>query len=466
MYFDSRIFQSTPERRRIINDVLLHALRAADPFDAVRKALRIEHRSTPHLVIGTPPNSSAIALDAFDRVLVVGAGKAGAPMAQAIEQQLGEQLFVTGHVVVKSGHGAPTRSVTIAEAAHPVPDAAGVEAGEYILHLLNGADARTLVVAPISGGGSSLLVAPAAGLTLDDLAAMNAVLLGCGAAIDEVNCLRKHCSAIKGGQLARAASPATLVTLVLSDVVGSPLDAIASGPTVADPTTWADAWAIVERYGLQGKLPAPVIERLRTGLRGALDDTPKPGNPIFDVARNHVHIVGDNRTAARAAELRARELGYSTQILTTYLEGEAKEVGKLAAALAKSIVHHGEPLAAPACLILGGETTVVLGDNSGKGGRNGELALAAALAAHDLPGVTIVSLATDGTDGPTDSAGAMVDGGTVERGARAGLSAEDHLRRHDSYPFLLATNDLLRLDEPTRTNVNDLLFVFVGDVEL
>ncbi|MEZ4675084.1 MAG: DUF4147 domain-containing protein [Caldilineaceae bacterium] len=230
--------------------------------------------------------------------------------------------------------------------------------------------------------------------------------------------MRKHCSAVKGGQLARAVAPATLITLALSDVIGSPLDVIASGPTVADASTWADAWAIVEKYQLADKLPTAVAQRLRAGLNGVLPDTPKAADPAFTTTQNVV--VADNRVAALAAMSKAKVAGYNTLLLTTHMEGEAAQVAKIAVALAKEIRETGNPVPAPACLILGGETTVTLGTHPGRGGRNQELALAAALALQSLPGVTIVSLATDGSDGPTDSTGGMADSGTVARGAAAG----------------------------------------------
>ncbi|RIK25136.1 MAG: glycerate kinase, partial [Chloroflexi bacterium] len=276
--------------------------------------------------------------------------------------------------------------------------------------------------------------------------------------INEINTLRKHCSALKGGQLARAAAPATLVTLVLSDVVGSPLDVIASGPTVPDTSTWQDAWSVVEKYDLAEKLPPSIVQRLRAGLAGEIADTPKPGDPAF--AGAHTLVVADNRVAAEAACKKAAEVGFHPLLLSTYIEGEASVIARVAVALAKEVQASSQPVAAPACLILGGETTVTLGADAGQGGRNQELALAAALGLEGSTGITVVSLATDGTDGPTDSAGGLADGTTVARGQALGLDAADHLRRHDAYPYLQAVQDLL-VTGPTQTNVNDLVFVFV-----
>jgi hydroxypyruvate reductase len=294
---------------------------------------------------------------------------------------------------------------------------------------------------------------------LADVQSMTDALLASGATIHETNCLRKHCETLKGGQLARAVAPATLITLALSDVVGSPLDVIASGPTVPDATTWEDAWAIVRRFDLAEKLPAPIVARLEAGRGGTIADTPKAGDPAF--ATTQTVVVADNRVAAQAAAARAQEIGYHPLLLTTYLEGEAAQVAKVAVALGRELLAHATPVAPPACLILGGETTVTLGKGTGMGGRNQELALAAGVALAGNGEITVVSLATDGTDGPTDSAGGMADGGTVARGRARALDAEEHLRGHNAYPYLQATHDLL-LTGPTQTNVNDLVFVFVG----
>ena len=456
MPFQSSILTPDPTLRTSIVAVLEAALNAVDPYQAVRAVLR---RAGNQLQVG----EHAYALERFRHIYVIGAGKAGAPMTQAVEAVLGERI-TDGLVVVKTGHHAPTTHVQIVEASHPVPDAAGVAAGKQILALAEQAGPDDLVIALLSGGGSALLVAPAlatqevAGLTLADKQAMTSALLACGATIQEINCLRKHCSAVKGGQLARAVAPATLITLVLSDVVGSPLDVIASGPTVPDNSTWADAWAIVEKYNLAEKLPKAIVARLQVGLAGEIPDTPKADDPLF--AHAQTVVVADNQVAAEAACRKASELGFHPLLLTTYLEGEASEVAKVVAALAKQVQATGQPLAAPACLVLGGETTVTLGADPGRGGRNQELALSAALALQGLSGVTIASLATDGSDGPTDSAGGIADGGTVQRGQVQGLKASDYLRRHNAYPFLQATNDLL-VTGPTQTNVNDLVLVFV-----
>ncbi len=451
--FDRSILTNAPATRGRVLAILEAALQAVRPHAAVKAQLR----RSGNLLYAGHDEAQIIDLHACRNVFVLGAGKAGAPMAQAVEDIVGDRISA-GLVVVKQGHGGPTRWVELAEAGHPVPTQAALDAGARVLSLAEQAGPDDLVIVLLSGGGSALLEATA-GIDLESLQGMTSALLACGATIGEINCLRKHVSLIKGGQQARAVNGARLLTLVLSDVVGSPLDVIASGPTVPDPTTWADAWAIVEKYGLAGILPPAVTERLRGGLAGKIPDTPKPHDIAFK--RSQVIVVGDNRVAAEAALEAAEALGYNSLLLTTYLEGEARQVAQVLAALAKEILASGRPLAPPACLVLGGETTVNLTNadrRPGRGGRNQELAVAAALALDGLDGVTLAALATDGTDGPTDSAGAIVDGGTVGRGRALQASAADALQCHDAYPFLRATGDLLN-SGPTQTNVNDLILL-------
>ena len=454
--FDPRVLAADPARRSRILPILDAALQAVDPGEALRRCVL---RQGNDLVAG----DVRYALDRFRRVFVVGFGKAAAPMGHAAAEILSDRL-TAGVLVTKIGHrgslGDLPHEIALLEAAHPVPDAAGVAAAQRIADLARQATAGDLILCLISGGGSALLTLPADGLALSDLQATTAALLRCGATIDEINTLRKHLSQVAGGQLARLAAPATLLSLVLSDVVGSPLDVIASGPTVPDRSCWADAWRVVERYRLQATLPAEVIGRLQAGLAGQIPDTPKAGDPAF--ASTHTLVIGDNAIAAQAAQERAIEQGFNAQILTTFLEGEAREMAKVAVALGREVVAHGRPIAAPACLILGGETTVTLRGH-GVGGRNQELALAAAVLLDRLPEreqIIVVSLATDGTDGPTGSAGGLIDGRTASRGRAIGLDAASHLADNNSAPYLEAVGDLL-VTGPTHTNVNDLVFVFV-----
>jgi len=426
------------------------ALAAVDPRKAVLAALE---REGDLLRVG----GYAVDLRSVNRLFVLGIGKAGAPMAQAVEDRLGERIQ-DGVVIVKEGHSAPTRHIRLCEAGHPVPTQAGLDASGELLRIAQDAAADDLVICLLSGGGSALLEGLRAGITLADLRRTTDLLLASGADIAQVNTLRKHLSLVKGGRLAAAVAPAQLITLVLSDVIGSPLDVIASGPTVPDVSTWADAWAVVETFGLATRLPAAVTQHLRAGLSGSLPDSPGPGDPIF--ARAHTVIVADNALAAEAARRAAESLGYASRVVTTSLAGEARDAGHHVVALARSVQAKGIPVQPPACLILGGETTVTLGDSAGKGGRNQELALAAALALEGTEGITVMALATDGSDGPTDSAGAIVDGNTTTVARRLGLDPVAVLQAHDAYGLLDATGALLRTG-PTRTNVNDLVMVLV-----
>jgi hydroxypyruvate reductase len=296
---------------------------------------------------------------------------------------------------------------------------------------------------------------PAEPLTLNDLQATTEILLAAGATINQINTIRKHLSAIQGGRLAQLAAPARIYALILSDVVGDPLEVIASGPTVPDPTTFADVWAIVEQYELQHTLPRAVTQRLQEGCAGTIPDTPKPGASIFE--RVYSTIIGSNYLAAQAAVEAAQVAGFGAGLLTTFMEGEAREAGKVVAALAKGLVRDEGPFRRPACLVVGGETTVTLKGN-GRGGRNQEMALAAALSLVNWPNLLIACFGTDGSDGPTDAAGAFADGQTVGRAQAIGLAAVEYLSRNDAYNFFAALNDLI-LTGPTNTNVNDLTFI-------
>jgi len=441
----------TGAQRTIALDLVQAALAAVDPFAAVCRSLRRDG-SRLHAGEGDP-----IDLSGVDRIIVVGGGKAAVPMARAVESILDPERIEAGLVVAKEGQladAALPEVIEVVTGAHPVPDERSLEGAARLVTLLSGLTPRDLVIVLISGGGSSLLTLPVAGVALEDLRATGQALLSTGVPITGVNTVRKHLSRIKGGQLAALAAPARLVSLILSDVVGSPLDAIASGPTVADPTTYADAVAVLERHGLEGERVPPAVSRwLREGALGRHAETPKPGDPLLSTVRNV--LVGSNEQAAEATWRRARELGFNSQILSTWVEGEAREVGRVCAALLREVARRGRPLPRPACLILGGETTVTLCDGPGRGGRNQELALSAALALEGLEEVLLVALATDGNDGPTDAGGAMVDGTTAARARALGHDPWDHLGRNDAYPLLEALGDLLLLG-PTGTNVNDL----------
>ena len=472
--------------RQDVASVLEAAIRAVDPREAVLANACLD---AERLRVG----DKTYALADLDRILVVGGGKAGAPMAAAVYEALGARI-ATGAVNVKYGHnsaaggwrvrfgrggeadrsgsqaskplkglaGADTGPIAITEAGHPIPDAAGLAGAERIASLLHGLTERDLVLVLISGGGSALLPLPAEGISLGDYQRLTDLLLRSGADIGEINVLRKHCSRLQGGQLARLAAPAQVAALILSDVVGTPLDAIASGPTVPDRSTFADAWAISERHGIAEQIPASVREHLQRGIAGRVPDTPKAGDPLFE--RVNTVVIGDNAVAARAAVAEAVRLGYRSALLTTFVQGEAREIGQAVAGLAQGIATGQSDYVPPACLVLGGETTVTM-RGAGLGGRNQELALSAALALDGYPlpkdrEVAIVSLGTDGTDGPTDAAGGIATPDTVKRAKAAGLDARAALANNDSYHFLGALGDLL-ITGPTQTNVNDLILVFV-----
>lgn len=363
--------------------------------------------------------------------------------------------------VPAGGPAASVRPLTLLEAGHPVPDANGLAGAARIADLLRGLTERDLVLVLLSGGGSALLPLPAPGLTLADYGALNEQLLRCGATIGEINAVRKHCSRLQGGQMARLAAPAQVAALILSDVVGSPLDVIASGPTVPDRSTFAEALAVLARHNIVGVVPAGVRDHLRRGAAGSIPETPKPGDPLFE--RVHTVVIGDNLSAARAAVAEAARVGLRSALLTTFVQGEAREVGRVAAGLAQGMAWGQSDFGAPACLVLGGETTVTI-RGAGLGGRNQELALAAACALDGQPlppgiEVAVVSLGTDGTDGPTDAAGGLATAESLARGRRLGLDAAAALTNNDSYRYLAALGDLL-FTGPTQTNVNDLIFVF------
>lgn len=434
--------------RSLILDIAQKAVAAVDPYEAVHRHVSLVG---PRLRAG----EGEYDLDSFNRVIAVGAGKAGARMAVALEEILGQRLS-GGVVVVKEGHREPTRRIEIVEAGHPEPDERGRAGARRVLEAVSAAGPDTLIITLISGGGSALMPLYPDDVSLDDMRRLTSLLLKSGATINEMNAVRKHLSLVQGGRLAGAARGASLLSLLVSDVVGSPLDVIASGPTCPDPTTFGGALAVLEKYALMATAPEAPLERLRRGAAGEIPETPKPGDPIFARVR-HV-VVADNEIAAQAAVAAAAESGLAAQLISTHVEGEAREVARVFAGIAKDLASKGRPLPPPACLVFGGETTVTV-KGSGKGGRNQEMALAAAIGLQGVPDVAILCLATDGTDGPTDAAGGLIDGDTLRRGEAAGMDARRHLADNDSYHYLKATGDLL-ITGPTRTNVNDLAIIF------
>jgi hydroxypyruvate reductase len=386
----------------------------------------------------------------------MGAGKATAKMARAIEELLGGRI-TRGLVIVKAGHAVPLQKVAMVEAGHPVPDAAGVAATENIISLLQRSREQDLIICLISGGASALLCCPTKSVSLRDKQKTTQVLLNCGANIQEINAIRKHISRVKGGRLAELAQPSTVASLFLSDVIGDSIDQIGSGPTAPDSSTFADCLMVMQRYHVAAMIPRAVRDRLERGAAGAIAETPKPGNPIFRKVQNL--IVGDNQLALSAARDKAEALGYRTMVLSNSIEGEARKVAIDHAATARELAS-ARGARKPICLISGGETTVTV-RGKGSGGRNQEFALAAAIEIDGMDGIVVLSGGTDGSDGPTDAAGGIVDGTTLRRGKKKGLDARTHLAANDSYPFLKSIGDLL-MTGPTLTNVMDLRLVLLS----
>jgi len=392
-------------------------------------------------------------LSAFKRVFVVGGGKASGSMAEALEEILGNHID-DGVVVIQHGtkENYRTKKIKLHEAGHPIPDDYSMDGAKKILNLVAQADKDDLVICLISGGGSSLMCLPREGISLDDKQLMTRLLLNCGATINEINTVRKHISSFKGGQLAREAYPATLISLILSDVVGDPLEVIASGPTVPDPTTFKDAIEILKRYNIWNDAPKSIRDTLLDGLSGRIMETPKAGDPTLSKVNNI--IIGSNRLASMAAVDSLKRQGLNTMFLTSFMEGEAREVGIMLAALAREAAASNHPIPKPFGIVIGGETTVTVTGN-GIGGRNQEIALSAAMKINGLDGIVIVSASTDGIDGPTDAAGAIADGYTMMKAREFGLDAKDYLKNNDSYTFFSKVDDLV-FTGPTGTNVNDI----------
>ncbi len=478
--------RSRPQARRDAHadlaELYLASLRRVDPYLAVKERLRLsgstllvradEGEPEGGIEHGRGPDFS-IDLSGFTSIVVLGVGKASGSMAAGVLELLRGR--VSGGLVATKrgfrGEDAETPSgdalapLRIVEAGHPVPDENSVKAAREAIRLCERADERSLFVNLISGGGSSCMALPAEPLTLEEMRATTETLLACGAAIQEINSVRKHLSAIKGGRLAAFLYPATSLNLILSDVVGDRLDAIASGLTVPDPTTYLDAFEVLKRYDIVGRVPRAAAALLERGAAGGLPETPKPGDPVFD--RVHNRLVGSNVSALLAAERRARELGYRPLVLSSQISGEAREVGRALLGIAKDVARRELSCEKPACLIAGGETTVTLWSGHGLGGRNQEMALAVLAGMAEDPegcrGVSFLAAGSDGNDGPTDAAGAFASSVVLEEARRRGkdfAAIQDHLARHDAYRFF---DSLGLLFKPglSRTNVGDLLFFCV-----
>jgi len=444
-----------------LKEIFLAGVDRADPEKMITRTISLSKET---LRIETLQGPLVYSLSDYKRIIVLGAGKAAFPMASALEKILGERI-TRGKVVTKYGFSGKLNHIEVLEAGHPIPDEASLRAAQEIGELADEADETTLVIVLISGGGSALLASPAdfgeVPLTLSDKQAATKLLLESGATINEINCIRKHCSSIKGGRLARRIFPAAFVTLILSDVVGDNLNAIASGPTVGDSTTYGDALGIVRRYALEERLPASILSLLNKGEAGEAEETPEPGSPVFE--KGHNVLLGTNLSSLEACRDKALQLGYDTLILSPRITGEAREAARFYFGLARGVQEHGLLGKVPFCLIAGGETTVTL-KGKGKGGRNQEMALAflEELRKEGIDNRSLFFLAasTDGNDGPTDAAGAFASWEIYLRSREKGISSERFLQENDSYHFFERCEGLLKTGA-TRTNVCDIQIFIV-----
>ena len=429
--------------------IFAEALKAADPFLGIKNTMKVEGGDI--IIAG-----QRYPVDRFKKIAVIGGGKASARMGEAVEEILGGRIN-RGWINTKDGHAVPLEHITVHECGHPVPDERGIDGVRQIETILREADEQTLVLCLLSGGGSALMPSPAEGITLEEKQDITSLLLRAGASIGELNTVRKHLSNLKGGGMARLAAPARLHVLILSDVIGDRLDVIASGPGVSDSSTFADCLDICTRYGIFNSLPESIRNRFNDGAAGKIPETAKQGDSFLASVTNT--LIGNNRMSVEAAVQAAKKFGYGTIVLSTTVEGEASEVGNFFSAVASEIHETGNPLPKPACVISGGETTVTV-RGSGKGGRNQEMALTVAQRLAGVGGFVFLSGGTDGTDGPTDAAGGIVDGDTITKGLALKLDADRFLGDNDSYHYLKAVDDLVTTG-PTGTNVMDVQILLV-----
>jgi len=447
-----------------LRSIFNEAVKSVDPYELMKTHLSVEKNL---MKVRTGSERLTFDFEQYTRVFVIGAGKATAKMAKAVEELLGKRI-TEGVISVKYGHTESLDKIRMIEAGHPVPDQNSVRASQEIERIAQAADARSLVINLISGGGSALLTSPLrciiggeeCVLGLEDFRRTTEVLLGCGATIEEMNCIRKHISMIKGGRLARMISPAVMINFILSDVVGDRLDTIASGLTTFDDTTFSDAVRVVNAYGIRDALPEKVVSALDAGEKELIEETPKKDDPLFSSVK-HV-LIGTNLTALRAGQKRAAACGYHTKLLSSQITGEASEVAQVLYGIARDVLLHDLLCKKPACIIGGGETTVTLRGN-GKGGRNQECALSflSALSREKDPeGIFFLSAATDGNDGPTDAAGAFACSRILEKRASLRLDINTCLQNNDSYTFYEKTGALLKTG-PTNTNVCDIQILIV-----
>ncbi len=440
-----------------IKAIFSRAVERVDPYIMITRNMTIEGDT---LVIHYNGTDLREDLNRYDRIVVLGIGKASSKMGRAIEDILGRRI-TAGSVITKYGHGEKLGIIQVMEAAHPIPDENSLKGAGELYRLAREADEKTLIINLVSGGGSALFSLPAEGITLKDIQDMTRVLLDCGADIKEINCIRKHISRVKGGHFARVSYPARMINIILSDVIGDRLDTIASGITVADDTTFGQAQAIIDKYRIQSSLPASITSLIQAGLNGAIPDTPKHGDPVFANVENI--LLGNNLAACRAARDYGAALGYNAFFLTSSLSGEAKDIARFFAAIAKDVDRNTSDLARPALIVAGGETTVTI-RGSGKGGRNQEMVLAFLIdlldSYDDFANIWFLSGGTDGNDGPTDAAGAFVSYDMKDKIAQLGLNPSVFLESNDSYHFFEKTGGLL-MTGPTNTNVCDVQLLMI-----
>jgi glycerate-2-kinase len=444
----------TQTDRKVREAILLafeSALSSSNPYQLI-----IDNVSVADSILKI--GSTQFDLNKFKNIIVIGGGKASGSMTQALENLLGDRI-THGMVNILTGTSVnyPTKKIFLNEAGHPIPTENGMSGARKMLEFAENACKDDLIICLISGGGSAMMALPKEGITLNDKRTVTQLLLRSGATINELNAVRKHLSDFKGGWLAKKAQPATLVSLILSDVVGDPLDTISSGPTAPDHTTYQDVADIFEKYKLSKEIPESIKKILEMGLGGIISETPKPNDSVFDNVYNIV--LGNNKLACLSAKKKLTELGFNTLFLTSYMEGEAKDVGIFLGAIAKEIFNSGNPIARPAAVIVGGETTVTV-KGKGLGGRNQEIVLSAASKIVKMEGVAIASIGTDGIDGPTDAAGAIVDGESILRAQRSGLNNKKMLNDNNSYNFFSKIGDLI-ITGPTGSNVNDIALICI-----
>lgn len=432
---------SRTSRRKDALEILEEGLKAANPKSSVKEALR----------------NLKDELNKARRIVVIGFGKASIKMAEGCEEELSDKIYDGAIIAPKGIEDKKLKIIKVFEGTHPIPSEVNVESAKKLISVCSNLTSEDLVICLISGGGSSLLTFPANDISLEEKKLTTDVLLKSGADIREINTIRKHISKVKGGQLLNFLKPAKVVSLILSDVVGDPIEYIASGPTSPDSSTFKDALSIIKKYNLVNKLPKSVVERIEKGVRGEILETPKPGDEIFNNVKNI--IVSNNMKSLVAMEKKASSLGYNTIILTSYAQGESREVGKFLCAVIKQISSYDIPIKKPACLILGGETTVTVKGN-GKGGRNQELVLSIVLNCKDVKNFVFASIGSDGIDGYTDAAGAIADNFSLEDAVNSGLKPEEFLENNDSYNFFKQTRDLI-FTGPTGTNVNDFTVALI-----